>query len=282
MDIVAITIYRSLSLLARLLPIEISYLIGETFALATFPLLRSRKRNLEQNLGVILGYDSSPGYRKEVRKLAIATTLNFGRAVVDAFVIPYLNHKHIGVTFSGMDYLESAVRAGKGVILVTAHLGTWELGGAILAERGYKFTTVAGTQFTNRLSPHIKAIKRSKGINVVDHTSVLRIYRELKKGGIVILHIDGDRYLGGIRVNFFGRQTMMPRGPAALALRTGSRVLCGFAIRHSRRQIEIRITREISTQSKDEAELTQNIIDIVQSHIEKYKDQWCMFRPVWG
>ncbi len=280
MNTISAFAYRSLSLLARLLPLEVSYLIGETLALLTFPLLRTRKRNLERNLRVVLSQER-PSHI-EITKLAIMTTLNFGRAVVDAFVIPYVKNKRIDVTFSGMENLGAALGAGKGVILVTAHLGTWELGGAILADMGYRFVTVAGVQFTDGLSPHIKAIKKSKGIDIADNTSILKLYRVLKSGGIVVLHIDGDRYFGGVEVSFFGKKTLMPRGPAALAIRTGAKLLCGFAIRRSRCKIKIIITPEIPVMAENEAELTQRVVQVVQTYIGKYKDQWCMFRPIWG
>jgi len=273
-------VYGCLSFLARMLPTGVAYLIGETLSIVTFPLLRSRKRNLESNLKVVLAHEGTPHARSQTTRLALAVAVNFGRAVVDAFMVPYLDSKAIRIEVKGKEHLESALRAGRGVILVTAHLGTWELGGAVLAAMGYRFTTVAGTQFAPWLSPHIKTLKQAIGIEVVAHTSALRIMRVLKTGGLVVLHIDGDRYLGGLKVSFFGRPATVPRGPAALALRVGAKLLCGFAVRKSRCEIAIEISREIPVIG-NETEVTQRIIDVVETNIRKHKNQWCMFRAIW-
>ncbi len=281
MKLLSTIAYNCLSLLARVLPVGIAYLIGETLALISFPLLRSRRQNLEQNLRVVLSRQGDPPSSCQIRRMALATTLNFGRAVVDTFMVPYIRDKNLKIDVKGKQHLDAALAAGNGVILVTAHLGTWELGGAILADMGYGFTTVAGTQFTSWLSPQIKKIKQAKRIVVLPHTSVMRIYRVLKNGGLVILHIDGDQFFGGTQVRFFGRPALIPRGPAALALKTGARLLCGFAIRHSRCEIEVRITNEIPTDNLNEVEITQSIIDIVETYISKYNNQWCMFRSIW-
>jgi KDO2-lipid IV(A) lauroyltransferase len=271
--------YGSLSMLARLLPLRLSYLIGETLAGAFFLLSGARRRVIADNIGTALGARqrlfTGSGYR---------LMLNFGRNVVDTFRLPHLGRRRLlgMVDIKGRERLDAAVAAGRGVILVTAHLGTWELGGAALAAMGYSITTVAGIQFSPALSPFIKKIKQDLGIDVVSsETGLRRIMKALSRGELVALHIDGDQFVGGTEVDFFARKARLPSGPAVLALRTGAAVVPAFAVRTEGGRITIFIEEEVPTENADEAGVTRLIVEVVETYIRRYPDQWCMFRPFW-
>jgi KDO2-lipid IV(A) lauroyltransferase len=209
--------------------------------------------------------------------------LSFGRNVVDTLRLAHLGRSRLlaSVDVEGRGKLDKALAGGKGAILVTAHLGSWEVGGAALAAMGYSITTVAGVQFSPALSPFIKKIKQDLGMDVVSSTTGLRrIMKALARGEVVALHIDGDQFVGGIEVPFFGRNTVLPGGPAVLALRTGAIVLPAFAIRSARGRISIKIEDEIPCEGDEEA-LTRRIVEVVEAYIRRYPDQWCMFRPFW-
>jgi len=270
--------YGFLSMLARLLPSRLSYLIGETLATAFFLLSGARRSVIAANLGTALDREQAHFSRMGYRVM-----LNFGRNVVDTFRLAHLGRKHLlaAVTITGREKLDKAVASGKGVILVTAHLGSWEMGGAALAAMGYSVTTVAGVQFSPALSPHIKKIKQDLGIDVLSSTTGLkRILKALARGEIVALHIDGDQFVGGVEVPFFGRKSVFPGGPAVLSARTGAAILPAFAIRTGGRRIGIVVEDEIPVEG-DEESVTRMILEVVETYIRRYPDQWCMFRPFW-
>ena len=270
--------YDFLSMLARLLPSCLSYLIGETLAAAFFLLSRARRSVIAANLGTALDRELAP-----FSGMGCRVMLNFGRNVVDTFRLAHLDRKRLlaAVTITGREKLDRVLARGKGVIMVTAHLGSWEVGGAALAAMGYSVTTVAGVQFSPALSPHIKKIKQDLGIDVVSSTTGLkRILKALARGEIVALHIDGDRFVGGVEVPFFGRKAVFPGGPAVLSVRTGAAILPAFAIRTGGRRIGIMIGDEIPLEG-DEENVTRMILEVVETYIRRYPDQWCIFRPFW-
>ena len=272
--------YFGLSALARVLPPTVAYLFGETLATVCFLLSSSRRKNLAANLRVVLGDPDLPQFTMT----ALHVMLNFARCVTDVFMIPGLDDKRLRtcVSITGREHLDRAASRGKGVILVTAHVGSWEMGGVALAGLGYRITTVAGVQFTRGLSPYVKAMKESRGIDVVSvDGGALAMARALRRGEIVALHIDGDQYLGGIEVNFFGRPTVLPRGPAGLAMTTGAAIIPAFAISTARGKIRVCIEDEIGAEGHDEAGLTARIAAVVEDCIRRHVDQWCMFRPIW-
>jgi KDO2-lipid IV(A) lauroyltransferase len=271
--------YRYLSTAARLVPSRLSYLIGETLAAGFFLLSGRRRRVISDNLSTVLGSDRThPG------RMGLRVMMNFGKNVVDTLRLPHLGPERLLATvdITGRERLDTALARGKGVILVTAHLGSWELGGAALAAMGYSVTTVAGIQFSSALSPFIRKIKQDLGIDVVSSKSGLsRIMRALGRGEIVALHIDGDQFEGGIEVDFFGRRARLPGGPSILAARTGSALLPAFALRTGGQSITITIEDEVQVDHEDAEKTTLRAVRVVERYIRRYPDQWCMFRPLW-
>jgi KDO2-lipid IV(A) lauroyltransferase len=272
--------HRSLSLLARLLPPGVAFLIGETFAGAFYLLSPARRGVIRRNLTVALGSE-----RTDLWRMGFRLMLSFGRGVAETLMLPRLSPEDLAhmIEVSGKERIDSVLESGRGLILVTAHIGSWEMGGAALAAMGYSMTTVAGIQFTPTLSPYIRRTKQHLGIDVVSYRSgARRIVQALSKGGIAALHMDGDQFVGGVETEFFGRRTRLPAGPAALAVRTGAAILPAFAIRTGKSRIRVFIEEEVFTGDKDEAAITRRIVAVVEDYIRRYPDQWCVFRPIWG
>jgi phosphatidylinositol dimannoside acyltransferase len=273
--------YSLLSALARVLPRRICYLIGETLGAAHFLLAPARRRNLYANLEVVCG---QPLGRRRFR-LGLEVMVNFARGAVDTFLIPHMDEAYLSSHVAMVDKadLPSLLAAGRGVIVATVHLGSWELAGLVLARMGCSITTVAGVQFSPSLSPSVKAMKARYGITVKSaEAGGLAMFRALARGEVVGLHIDGDQYLGGLKTTFFGRPTVMPRGPAALALKTGAPLVPLFALRTSRDAIEVHLEPPVPADSGSEAEVTRRLLAVAENYIRQNPEQWCMFRPIWG
>jgi lauroyl/myristoyl acyltransferase len=272
--------YRLISGLAGLLPRRITYSIGETLGALSFLLLAGRRRSLCLNLGVVLGDPGSPA----LRRTGLRAMVNLARSIVEALLVSRMDDEYAARHVRIIDKadLKSILAGGRGVVLVTAHLGGWELGGFALARMGYKITTVAGVQLSPALSPAVRAMKARFGIRVVSSGGgSLAIMRALRRGEVVALHIDGDQYLGGLETTFFGRRTMMPRGPAALALRTGAALVPAFAVRTSRRNVDVYVEEPIPTDGENEAGLTARVLAVVETYVRRYPEQWCIVRPLW-
>jgi KDO2-lipid IV(A) lauroyltransferase len=268
-----------MSVLARVLPRRVSYLVGETLGGMCFLLCPGRRRIFYANLRVAAGQSSG----RVSARMGFAVMVNFARSVVDTFLVSHMDDgylaRHVKVTDKAD--LGSLAARGKGIVLVTAHLGSWEMGGFALARMGHRITTVAGVQFSPSLSPMVKAMKARYGIAVTSASGALTMFRALRRGEVVALHIDGDQYIGGLETTFFGRRAVMPRGPAALALKTGAALVPAFALRTSRDSIHICVADPVPTAGEDEAGLTLKLLAVVEDVIRRHPDQWCMFRPIW-
>lgn len=273
-------LYKILRGLAAILPLRIAYLIADCISLVSFAVFRSRTRNLMSNLAIALEASPQEPDKQKISRLALAATINFGRTVVDTLKIQDVERLKNRFEIKGIENLDAALAKGRGVVIATAHLGSWELAGALLSRMGYRIATVAGQQFNALLSRFVIQSKTKSGIMVFSAQKILSIFRELRRGAVVVLHIDGDQFFGGVPVRFFNREVMMPRGPAALALACGSPLLCAVSIRRKNR-IEIIFEEEIPTDGKTHLEITQSVVNAIESKIVRNLDQWLMFRRIW-
>lgn len=133
---------------------------------------------------------------------------------------------------TGLEIIREAIDAGTGVVLVTGHLGNWELSAASLAARGIPVDVVMQRQSNPLADEAINANRRRLGLNPIDRREAPRKgLRTLRNGGLLGFVADQDARSGGVFVPFFGRPASTHRGPALLALRTGAPLIAGTCIR---------------------------------------------------
>ncbi len=283
MWLIGFVVYRLLSWLASVLPLRLSYMIADSISLLSYLLHQPRTLNLKSNLRNVLLASSQEIDRAKVEKLAIKATINFGRSVVDTLLISNVEKIKVKTRFEivGLPYLDNALARKRGAVVATAHIGSWEIAGAFIATMGYNIATVAGTQFNRLLSQFVIESKTKMGIMVFTQRQLLSIFRLLKKGAVVVLHIDGDQFLGGIPVDFFKRKVLLPRGPAALAKIAGSPLLCAVSIRR-KEKISIVFFDEIKVEGRSDIEIMQDVANLIEKQIASNPDQWLMFRKIWN
>lgn len=122
--------------------------------------------------------------------------------------------------------------SGEGALVVTGHLGNWEIAGAYLAARGVPLAAVVKRQSNPKFDAWLAGSRRRVGIRPVYRTDATRTLPALLAGGhSVALVADQDAHGGGLQVTFLGRPASTFRGPARLALATGAPLVFGTAVR---------------------------------------------------
>lgn len=174
----------------------------------------------------------------EIERIARAAYANLGRTSVETAILPSYSRAQIVDLFqdvNGWNIVEELVSRGKGLIVVTGHLGNWELGGAYLAARGLPIDAVARHMANPLFDRYLTATRQRIGMSVVhDEDAVRRVPRSLRAGRAVAFLVDqGAVGLASTWVPFFGRYAKTPRGPAVFALRLGTPIVFGAAIRQS-------------------------------------------------
>lgn len=172
----------------------------------------------------------------DVQRLARAAYEHLGRTFIETALLPSLRPQRILDMFDaveGWSIVEERLARGKGLILVSGHLGNWELGGAYIAARGLPIDVVARAMANPLFDRYLTATRERIGMNVVhDADAVRRVPRALRGGRAVAFLVDqGVIGLASTWVPFFGRLAKTPRGPAVFALRLGAPIVFGAAVR---------------------------------------------------
>lgn len=135
-------------------------------------------------------------------------------------------------TVVGFEAFREAAEAGRGVILLTGHLGNWEIGGASIIARGIPLDVVGKGMANRRFQADLLRARQRLGMRVIEMgDAATEGLRSLASGRVLALLGDQNAHGGGIFVPFFGRPASTVRGPALFAARTGAPVWVAFALR---------------------------------------------------
>ncbi len=171
-----------------------------------------------------------------VARTARESYRGLGRVMIESMVLSRAGHDEVMKAFVepvGFDLLQKAYAEGRGVVLVSGHLGNWEMSAAYMAGRGLQVDAIA-MHMANPLSDDFFRRTRERlGISVVfDDEAVRRIPRAFKAGRAVgFLSDQGAKGLASTFVPFFGRPARTPRGAAVFALRGDLPMIFLVAIR---------------------------------------------------
>lgn len=192
-----------------------------------------------------------------------------GESVLDKFVEP-----------EGWELIERQKASGKGVLLVAAHFGNWELSGAYVAARTGQIEGIAMHMANPYSDAFLKRTRERLGTTVTfDEDAVRRIPRVLRDGNIVALVSDqGAKGLAATYANFFGRPARTPRGAAVFALRNGPPLLFFAAVRQPDARYKI-IVREVpiantGNRERDVDQTVQNYTDVIEQFVREYPEQY--------
>lgn len=222
--------FRLLRGAAALLPEPLARKLGALLGLFVGSALRMRRADVDRHLGIAFA-DRPAAWR---RRVARASYAHFGReAVVFLQSVGWPPERILERTrVEGFDALHEATERGAGVVLLTGHLGNWEMGGAAIAARGVPLDVVGKGMSNALFQEDLFAARERLGMRVIEMGRAgSRVLRSLADGRVVALLSDQSAHRGGVSVPFFGRAASTARGPALLALRSGAPVFVGFAVR---------------------------------------------------
>jgi len=130
--------------------------------------------------------------------------------------------------------LAEALAEGRGVVFVSAHLGSWERMAALLVEEGFPLATVARESYDPRLTDIYERIRRPRGVRSLYRGRsgvAMAIARELVGGRVVGFLVDLPSRVPSISHILFGAEVSVPVGPARIALARRAAVVVGTCSR---------------------------------------------------
>ena len=223
-------LYRVLSGLLRGLPESWALGLGALLGWKAGVVFRIRRRAVDAHLELAFP-DRSEGWRRRVARASFA---HLGREAVAMLRMADLDPSDLRArtTVEGLEAFESARSEGRGVIVVSGHLGNWEIGAAALTARGIPVEAVAKGMANRRFDEELVRTRRRLGVSIVGmEEAPRRVLRALSRGEVTALVADQNFHRDPVFVPFFGRLAATARGPAVFALRTGAPVFLGVALR---------------------------------------------------
>jgi KDO2-lipid IV(A) lauroyltransferase len=185
----------------------------------------------------------------------------------------------------GMPALEKAAAAGRGVVVLTAHLGNWELAGRLLARHGARPTHVvvaaeadpAVGRFLRGGRAPVRFVTRSAP------TASLSLLTALRRGEIVALQ--GDRALGtrgDVLQPFFGAPAPFPLGPFVLARAAGAPLVPAFCLLDADRRYRIVVGSPAAVEAGGETAALARWVGVLEAMVRRHPQQWFNFYDVWS
>ncbi|HEY5599227.1 MAG TPA: lysophospholipid acyltransferase family protein, partial [Candidatus Manganitrophaceae bacterium] len=189
----------------------------------------------------------------------------------------------------GSEYLEAAAAEGKGMILITGHIGNWELMAAALSVRGYPLHVIAAPLYDPRIDEWIVRFRERFKIETISRgspASSKKILGVLRKKEALGLLIDQDTRVDGVFVDFFNKKAYTPAGAAQLALRSEAATMMCFITRlpDDRHRITIEKPFLLTRTSDHEEDVKVNTARFtarIEEHIKHYPDQWVWMHRRW-
>ena len=182
--------------------------------------------------------------------------------------------------------LDDALAEGKGAILISGHVGNWEILGQAIAAAGYPLATIATPFYDPRVTRWLDRWRAQRGMKIIwrEHNSGKAILRVLRSNKLMGFLIDQDTKTAGDYVTFFGRPAFTPTTPAALALRTGApAIFCWHHRRGKRHKITVeRVIYDASGDyQRDVLALTALLTARLENVIRAAPEQWVWMHRRW-
>ncbi|MEW5758008.1 MAG: lysophospholipid acyltransferase family protein [Candidatus Omnitrophota bacterium] len=280
-----IALYNTGKFLSLRLPLKFLYGVAVFLADIHYSVSKKDRDCFRDNLRAVFPDKN----REEINVIAKAAFRNFAKYLVDFFRFELLNKENIleSVEIKNLEYLDEALKLNKGVIALTAHIGNWELGGAVLGTLGYNFYAVALPHREKKVDNFFNRQRSSKGVNVIAvGRSPIRIIRCLAQNYIVAILGDRDFTKTGQIINFFGKDIYFPKGPAFFSLKSGSPIILGLMIRKPNDKFKLIFEKAIIPNTSDVSpeaigKLITEYSYLIAKYIRLYPEQWFMFRRFW-
>jgi Kdo2-lipid IVA lauroyltransferase/acyltransferase len=192
----------------------------------SFYVVRDARKKTFRHLEMVYGHEKS---KEEIHLMAKKVFVMIGKNSADVLrsvSMQDINSFKKVVNVTGEEHLEKALSTKKGVIVLTAHMGAFELVGTYLALMDYRPQIIGKVQKDPRLNRLLMENRRRRGAEAIERgKDTLKVIRNLKSGGVVAMLIDQDTKVKSVFVDFMGRPAFTPIGAALFAIRTDAKVV---------------------------------------------------------
>jgi len=275
-----------ISVFVRWLPRQTALAFGRFIGRLSMWMVRSRYRIAKENMGVAFPELSAAEIETNIRK----NFEHIGMSGVEMLRLdmfkPGSDDLQRYFEFSDLDHLESAIALNKGVIILTGHLGFWEVGQFVFPELGIPFDVVA-KPMKNQLSDHFfEELRTSFGTGIINsRKGARRILKSLQQQRVVGVLL--DQHIsppGSVVTEFFGRKAYTTSAITTLAMKYQIPIVPLFCLRQEDNRYKVWAEPMLILPNNGKNSLienTQKLTNIIETAIRKDVTQWFWMHKRW-
>ena len=276
---------RGLIVLVGLLPAAAVDRVGALLGAVFYAFDRAHRRVAERN--VAAAFPGRPAAEQQV--IVRAAFAHFGRLLFALLKFSTLSPEAMlaRVEFEGEERVRAAYAQGKGVLFVTGHFGFWELQAMVHALKLPPMAVLARALDNRHLNGLLERIRTRTGNTVLYRQGTIRrAMRLLAAGqGVGVLIDQHIMSRDAIYVDFFGRPAATTSAVAALALRTGARVVPLFALPLGNGRYRMIYEHPVEPPAADSEnavhEFTQRCTDVLEMYVRRHPELWLWMHRRW-
>jgi KDO2-lipid IV(A) lauroyltransferase len=264
--------------------------LGGFLGMVWFRVVRIRRATVLRQLRAAF-----PGRaEREVRETARRLYRNLGRWAVEflRLVGPERTRAELlrSVAVEGVEAYDAAVARGQGAIVVTAHLGNWDLAACAQASAGRRLTLLSRSLSNRGLDRYWMERRRALGLTIVEESTKLEELASIvRRGGTLVLLLDQATppERGGVRLEFLGRPAWTTRLPALLALRTGASIFPVFVDSGADGRHVVRVEEPLAPPdgagsiAERALAMTRALDERLERRVRDAPDQWLWLHRRW-
>lgn len=273
--------YRLGFSVANRIPLGFLYSLADLVGDASFFRYKEKRESLRQNL--VRVFPDMPA--QEVHSLARRVFRNYARYLTDYGRFRGMSTERLDRTIPEIEGLENArgvLHSPKGTILVTGHIGNWELGALYFARMGLKVNVVVLPDN----APQIDAIRENYRSRYSIRTiamdgspfTALEIMTVLRRGEMVAMLVDRSGAAEGVEGEFFGKPHLFPRGPFLLSRATGAMILPAYIVRDGNGYRGL-AEHPFVADGPGDGPYVRRLAESLERIIRRFPDQWYNFLP---
>ncbi len=259
--------------------------IAEWIGVVAYHFNRRQRNWLLENYRHILGADAS---RELLNRTALQAFKNLAVFYADLLRVPIMKKKVASIGELDRTAFDRLLAQGKGVILVTGHIGNWDLAGVFLSALGYPVSAVV-EPIPGGWTKTFNRYRSACAMETIPLTQREKITEVIERHRVLALVADRDLTQRGILCPAFDARRSFPKGPAVYSLRYNVPIVIGYFIRQNRpnhppylgiieKPIEFTPTNDLD---QDIVNLTKIIAQRLNEIIRMYPDQWLVFNANW-
>jgi KDO2-lipid IV(A) lauroyltransferase len=276
-------IFRAALRLVSLLPRDIAQEVAGAIGRASYDFAPTGRAAARENLARITGLRDIM-----LEEMCRENLDRFLRMLSDYFycsLAPPEDIRALVQEWRGFEHITAARRRGKGGILITAHLGNWELGGILLALEGVPLTVVTLQEPATGLTQWREVYRKRLGIKTIavgasDPFSFVGIVSALRRNEFVAMLVDRPYGAAALPVRFCGAETHFSAAPTLLWRHTGADVIPAFVLQKPGGRYVSLLAPPVPMDS-DGAANAQRIATVFETIVRCNPEQWFNYVPIW-